>query len=120
MKELKTFDVVIQIGLMIVALGAFTMNDGETAFILFYFGLGGYQLVTNYIKLLAGYRSKGRKFYNYCLIACYIGLAVSYTTTPSNDDLMIYFGFFMLVAGPVLAIHHLGLLLNEQNNNPEK
>lgn len=119
MKKLLTIDIAIQVMLIFAAVIAFGMQQKQVAFSLFYFGLGGYQLITNYVKLIAGYRSTGRKFYNYCLIICFIGLAASLLVEKTTDDYLIYYGFFMLAAGPLLAFLHLALSIAEVNRqNP--
>lgn len=121
MKELKALDAGIQCLLVLITLIAWAAKHGDTAFITFYFGLGGYQLITHYIKYFNGHRSRKRRVYNRALNAVYIGGAIALLATwlANGNDILESVAFFymlaMLFIGPSMALYHLMISFREMN-----
>lgn len=122
--NLLRIDYIIQLALFLSAVLLYLFfSENIVAITLLYFILGGYQLITHFIKWYSGYRSTGRKFYNLCLWFIIIGntiwVIIYRMNMPKHTifPVPIFLLFTMLVLGFGMAFLNIVVSINEQKND---
>ncbi len=115
-------DFALQSSLLFIAIICVAASQPYTAFVVFYFILGGYQFISHYIKYFSGYRSRLRIIYNRCLFAIFAGSTIWVSAfliakkTQASFPL-IYYLYIMLFVGFIMAIFSLIISANEQKRD---
>ncbi len=116
MKQLKTkkllqIDISIQVSILILTFFAIVTTELGYAFILFYFVLGGYQLLSFTLHYLLRKKRKGKTaVYANIILTALIGLVICVLlqSIPQLEFMPIFFYLVMLLfLGPFLAIYYL-------------
>jgi hypothetical protein len=109
MKRFKEIDLVLQVSILFLSAVAI-MPYKEYALIGFYLVLGGWQLVSAIVHQATGFfRSGARRLYTYLCYVLVLLLGFSFTAMPFG----IFFLYFMVVAGPLMAIYYLVICFTE-------
>jgi hypothetical protein len=118
MKFLKLTDLFTQAVLMLTCLViVFTTGEAETAFILFYFVLGGWQLLSYLIHFLfyeeSWYHKKTRNLYGKTLLCTVAGLIASLFLSATREPFLLYFLYALLFITPLYAIGYFIIVYRE-------
>lgn len=118
MKYLKLTDLLTQASLMLTSLVlVFIDGEGEIAFVLFYFVLGGWQLLSYIIHLFfadaSWYHKKNRVRYGKALAWTIGVLIASILLSATQLPFIFYFMYALLFISPLYAIGYLILVLRE-------
>ncbi len=111
MKKFKEIDVYMNVLIFIVTLMAIPVSL-ETAFCIFYFGLGAWQLLSMLAHVLFGdtcHLSNKRTAYHIVVLALFLLVGMSLIFTP----LAYILALVMLIAGPIMAVFYFNMCYKE-------
>lgn len=125
LKKLLITDIIIQFILILTAIFFLIyFKETDRASLVFYLGLGGYQLITHYIKLYyLKLKNEVRvEFYNKAIklvlvsaavVLIFILLGYFEVLAELPFTVFIVWGSLMLIAGPILAIINVVISIEE-------
>lgn len=108
MKYVKLTDLLLQGMLLLTSLLLLLSKGVEEAFVLFYFVLGGWQLLSFLIHLMINteswYHRRYRLFYGKTIAVTFALAAVFFLLNVAGNSLLLYYLFALLFITPLYAV----------------
>ncbi|MFX3625844.1 MAG: hypothetical protein ACN6I4_00660 [bacterium] len=124
-KKLLLLDIIIQFVLILTALFLLIyFKETDRASLVFYFGLGGYQLATHYIKIYRfnikhadriGFYNTSLKLFLFSASIVLFFAVLGYLEILFELAFLVFiwWGYLMLVIGPILALINIVISIQE-------
>lgn len=118
MKFIKLTDLLTQAALLLTSLVLVCFErEQQTAFFLFYYILGGWQLISFMIQLFIGgkswYHKKYRNLYGKTVLWTLAGILVALLLSSTGFPLLVFYLMAMLYVTPLYAIGYLLICIRE-------